>query len=119
MQCGKCGHGKTHVIDSREGTAKSPAAYVRRRRKCPECNARFTTYERRETTAGDAARKTGLSSGLKRRLLDEFLVSNLCTNEEARLLSLYLSVLRLKGTLEDVARREAIEFLGQTETLDA
>lgn len=43
MKCPFCGHDETKVIDSRlteEGDA------VRRRRECPSCNKRFTTYER-------------------------------------------------------------------------
>ncbi len=43
MKCSFCGYDETKVIDSRlteEGDA------VRRRRECPSCNKRFTTYER-------------------------------------------------------------------------
>ena len=43
MKCQKCSWDDTRVLDSRltdEGTA------VRRRRECPKCAARFTTYER-------------------------------------------------------------------------
>jgi transcriptional repressor NrdR len=43
VKCPFCGHDETKVIDSRlteEGDA------VRRRRECPSCNKRFTTYER-------------------------------------------------------------------------
>lgn len=45
MQCYTCNYADTKVIESREvpdGDA------IRRRRKCPKCGARFTTYERRE-----------------------------------------------------------------------
>jgi len=45
MQCPFCAHKNTKVIDSRtseDGTS------VRRRRECPHCDARFTTYERYE-----------------------------------------------------------------------
>jgi len=43
VKCSFCGYDETKVIDSRlteEGDA------VRRRRECPSCNKRFTTYER-------------------------------------------------------------------------
>jgi len=43
MRCPICGGDETRVIDSRpadQGTA------IRRRRQCPECGHRFTTYER-------------------------------------------------------------------------
>lgn len=45
MKCSKCQHLDTKVIESRdvnEGEA------IRRRRACPECQFRFTTYERIE-----------------------------------------------------------------------
>lgn len=45
MKCHKCNHCDTKVIESREVL---DGESTRRRRKCPECNARFTTYERRE-----------------------------------------------------------------------
>ena len=41
MNCTTCGHGSTRVVDSRESHES-----VRRRRECPSCSARFTTYER-------------------------------------------------------------------------
>lgn len=43
MLCPYCKEPNTQVIDSRtceEGSA------IRRRRKCPTCGARFTTYEK-------------------------------------------------------------------------
>lgn len=43
MKCPFCGHLDTQVKDSRpsdEGSA------IRRRRSCPQCNGRFTTFER-------------------------------------------------------------------------
>ena len=43
MRCPFCGHIDTQVKDSRP-TEDSSA--IRRRRQCPECGARFTTFER-------------------------------------------------------------------------
>ncbi|MFB6208680.1 MAG: transcriptional regulator NrdR [Candidatus Nanohaloarchaea archaeon] len=40
MNCPYCGSDSSRVIDTRE-TSKN----VRRRRECPECERRFTTYE--------------------------------------------------------------------------
>lgn len=45
MKCLQCGHEDSAVIDSREA---DEGAIIRRRRECPECKARFTTYERIE-----------------------------------------------------------------------
>ena len=41
MQCQFCGSKNTRVADSRVG-----GQFVRRRRVCESCDARFTTYER-------------------------------------------------------------------------
>jgi transcriptional repressor NrdR len=43
MKCPFCQHDDTRVIDSRTSDDQS---VVRRRRECPECSRRFTTYER-------------------------------------------------------------------------
>ncbi len=43
MRCPFCAHGDTQVKDSRP---TEDNAVIRRRRACPACNARFTTFER-------------------------------------------------------------------------
>ena len=43
MRCPFCGHEDTHVKDSRS-TEDNTA--IRRRRACPDCGARWTTFER-------------------------------------------------------------------------
>jgi transcriptional repressor NrdR len=45
MLCPKCRKEETQVIDSRE----SGDYVIRRRRECPKCNHRFTTYEKIES----------------------------------------------------------------------
>lgn len=45
MRCKQCQHADTKVIESRDA-AEGDA--VRRRRSCPKCEHRFTTYERVE-----------------------------------------------------------------------
>ena len=45
MVCPFCNEEDTAVIDSRKN---SEGSSVRRRRKCPKCDSRFTTYERSE-----------------------------------------------------------------------
>lgn len=42
MQCPYCEHSRTRVID----TSHDARSGIRRRRLCPKCNERFTTYER-------------------------------------------------------------------------
>ena len=41
MQCPYCQEGDSHVIDTR-----TVGDSIRRRRECPRCGQRFTTYER-------------------------------------------------------------------------
>ncbi len=43
MRCPYCGHDDTQVKDSRPSEDKTT---IRRRRFCPVCNGRFTTFER-------------------------------------------------------------------------
>jgi len=43
MRCPFCGHDDTQVKDSRPTDDNSA---IRRRRQCPDCGARFTTFER-------------------------------------------------------------------------
>ena len=42
MKCVYCGHTKTQVVDSRPG---GDGNHIRRRRSCPGCGRRFTTFE--------------------------------------------------------------------------
>jgi transcriptional repressor NrdR len=43
MRCPFCGHGESQVKDSRPS---EDGAAIRRRRLCPDCGGRFTTFER-------------------------------------------------------------------------
>lgn len=45
MKCGQCGRSDTKVIESRDA---GDSTAIRRRRACPDCGYRFTTYERLE-----------------------------------------------------------------------
>ena len=56
MHCPVCRHDDTKVIDSR--SAEDGSA-IRRRRACPECTYRFTTYERLENVPLMVAKRSG------------------------------------------------------------
>lgn len=56
MKCPFCGHEDTRVVDSRLGKAGNN---VRRRRECPDCERRFTTYERVEEILPWVIKKDG------------------------------------------------------------
>ena len=56
MRCPFCGHDDTQVKDSRP-TADNSA--IRRRRFCPHCGARFTTFERIQLRELTVVKKNG------------------------------------------------------------
>ncbi len=56
MKCPFCGNDNTQVKDSRD-TADENA--IRRRRECPDCGGRFTTYERIELQELMVIKKNG------------------------------------------------------------
>jgi len=63
MKCPACGFEDTRVADSRlcdEGAA------VRRRRECPQCSKRFTTYERAGETRLFVVKKDGRREAFNR-----------------------------------------------------
>jgi transcriptional repressor NrdR len=74
MRCPQCGIRDTRVVDSRD---LDEAATIRRRRECPACGSRFTTYERVEAARLVIAKRDGtrqefdrdkLASGLAKAL---------------------------------------------------
>jgi transcriptional repressor NrdR len=62
MRCPFCGHDDTQVKDSRPTEDNSA---IRRRRQCPACGARFTTFERVQLRELTVVKKSG-----KRELFD-------------------------------------------------
>ena len=56
MHCPVCRHDDTKVIDSRSAEAGTA---IRRRRSCPECTYRFTTYERLESAPLMVMKRSG------------------------------------------------------------
>ena len=56
MKCPFCSYPDSRVIDSR---AVENGGSIRRRRECPECGRRFTTYEKYEETPLVVSKKEG------------------------------------------------------------
>ncbi|NLM66214.1 MAG: transcriptional repressor NrdR [Enterococcus sp.] len=56
MQCPKCHHNSSKVIDSRQA---DDGRAIRRRRECEKCGFRFTTFERVEETPLLVIKKNG------------------------------------------------------------
>ena len=56
MRCPFCSHQDTQVVETRES---DEGDVVRRRRRCPSCDKRFTTYERAEIALPSVVKKDG------------------------------------------------------------
>jgi transcriptional repressor NrdR len=66
MRCPFCASRDTKVIDKRDS---EEGAHTRRRRECPGCQQRFTTYERPETPTLMIVKKDGRRQGFDRAKL--------------------------------------------------
>jgi transcriptional repressor NrdR len=66
MKCPFCGSDNTQVIDSR---VNEEGDSIRRRRKCPDCNKRFTTYETAELRMPQIVKQNGMRSEFDREKL--------------------------------------------------
>jgi transcriptional repressor NrdR len=64
MRCPFCRHEDTQVVDSR---VSEDGAAIRRRRRCPACDKRFTTYERVELAMPAIVKKDGSRTEFDRR----------------------------------------------------
>ncbi len=66
MKCPYCTHETTEVVETRDSEDLS---VTRRRRACPKCNKRFTTYERVETVPLTVLKKNGTRETFDREKL--------------------------------------------------
>lgn len=74
MRCPQCGTRDTRVVDSRD---LDESATIRRRRECPSCTARFTTYERVEAARLVVVKRDGTRQEFDRDKLAEGLAKAL------------------------------------------
>lgn len=73
MRCPFCGHEDTQVKDSRP---TEDSAAIRRRRSCPACGARFTTFERVQLRELMVVKKNGEKVPFDReKLMRSFLIA--------------------------------------------
>jgi transcriptional repressor NrdR len=56
MRCPYCSHDETQVVETRES---DEGGVIRRRRRCLQCEKRFTTYERVEIALPAVVKKDG------------------------------------------------------------
>jgi transcriptional repressor NrdR len=68
MQCPRCKHDDTSVVDSRD--AESNLA-IRRRRECSKCHHRFTTFERQEVSYLIVVKRDGVREPYSRTKLEK------------------------------------------------
>ena len=66
MKCPFCGHAESQVKDSRPS---EDGAAIRRRRSCPECQGRFTTFERVQLRELTILKRSGRRSPFEREKL--------------------------------------------------
>lgn len=98
MRCPFCGHNDTQVKDSRPTEDNSA---IRRRRSCPECGARWTTFERVQLRELTIVKKEGkkepferekltrsLKIALQKRPVEEEQIERICNSIQRRLESL-------------------------------
>ena len=102
MKCPFCGYEDTRVLDSRE---LSDGRAIRRRRECPECHARFTTYEMYETGPITVVKKDGRRERFDRRkilngLLKAFEKRPVTTDEIEKIVDNIVSNLQKSGSME-------------------
>ena len=90
MVCPFCNAEDTAVIDSRRNTEGSS---VRRRRKCPSCDSRFTTYEKSEIDLIVKKRNGNL---------EEFQYEKLKKGIESAFGGQEISEKKLKGLVDDI-----------------
>jgi transcriptional repressor NrdR len=102
MRCPFCGYEDTRVLDSRE---LSEGRAIRRRRECPNCHARFTTYERYETGPITVIKKDGRREKFDRRkilngLLKAFEKRPVTLEDIERIVDNVVSTLQKSGMVE-------------------
>lgn len=66
MRCPFCGHAESQVKDSRPS---EDGAAIRRRRSCPQCGGRFTTFERVQLRELTIVKRSGRRSPFDREKL--------------------------------------------------
>ena len=66
MRCPFCGHAESQVKDSRP---TEDGAAIRRRRSCPECGGRFTTFERVQLRELTILKRSGRRAPFEREKL--------------------------------------------------
>ena len=102
MRCPFCGHAESQVKDSRPS---EDGAAIRRRRLCPECGGRFTTFERVQLRELTILKRSGRRAPFDR----EKLVRSISTATRKR----PVDPERLERMVNGIVRQ--LESMGETE----
>lgn len=102
MRCPFCGNADTQVKDSRP---TEDAAAIRRRRACPACGARFTTFERVQLRELTVLKKSGRRAPFDRDKLERSMQVSLRKRP--------VDPDRLERLVTGIVRR--LESMGETE----
>lgn len=102
MRCPFCGHDDSQVKDSRPSEDNSA---IRRRRHCPECGGRFTTFERVQLRELVVVKKSGRRESFDRDKLERSINHALRKRPVERE--------RIERTVTGIVRR--LESMGENE----
>jgi transcriptional repressor NrdR len=102
MRCPFCSHEDTQVVDTRSSTE---ASSIRRRRKCPSCDKRFTTYERVDLKMPRLVKKDGSRTEFdKDKLVGSMTIA--LRKRPVATEALEAAVLRIEEKLRSLGERE-------------
>ncbi len=102
MKCPYCGNLENKVVDSR---LNKEYTITRRRRKCEDCERRFTTYERLEVTMPMLIKKDGRREAWERSKVVDGL-KKACEKRPVSMTEIEEFVDALERDLQDMGERE-------------
>ena len=113
MHCPFCDHSDSRVVDSR---ASANGRKVRRRRECPSCERRFTTYERIEEFFPRIVKSDGSREDYKREKIRRG-VELACTKRPISTSEIEEVVDNVEQKLIELSRKEvSSDWIGSTVT---
>jgi transcriptional repressor NrdR len=102
MKCPFCSVDDTRVLDSRES---AEGTVIRRRRECPQCKRRFTTFERVEQLTPLIVKKDGRREAFDRDKLVAGL-KKACEKRPVSVEQVEALVTQIEKDLQDVGEKE-------------
>lgn len=102
MKCPFCSTLETKVIDSR---INQTGDITRRRRECPRCGGRFTTYERVEEMMPEVVKKDGRRETFNRQKIVEG-IQKACQKRSIPMSKIEESVNKIEKTIQSLGEKE-------------